>query len=283
MMKKIFNQLLYPNILIIILFTIISSSGLIYVFLQSKEESILAYVIYTFSMYTLTVCVLYIIKFIKLDKHNDIKNTLYKNKYFKQYCTEFLYRNKVNTFSSFIFNLLYFLFRLIVGLYYDSIWFVSISIYYLIIALLKLMISICHIKNYFNNKIYLFTSLILLLLNIPLLGIIILVIVEKNSNVYKGFVIYAIAFYTFYALTLSIINMIKYKHSDNNIFKLSKTISFITALVSIFMLEASMLQTFPSDLEFSTIMNATTGGVVWIIIVIYCIALFIKFKKINQM
>ena len=74
MMKKIFNQLLYPNILIIILFTIISSSGLIYVFLQSKEESILAYVIYTFSMYSLTVCVLYIIKFIKLDKHNDIKN-----------------------------------------------------------------------------------------------------------------------------------------------------------------------------------------------------------------
>lgn len=279
MMKKIFNQLLYPNILIIILFTIISSNGLIYVFLQSKEESILAYVIYTFSMYTLTVCVLYIIKFIKLDKFKDIKNTLYKNKFFKQYCTEFLYRNKVNTFSSFIFNLLYFFFRLIVGLYYDSIWFVSISIYYLIIALLKLMISICHIKNYFNNKIYLFTSLILLLLNIPLLRIIILVIVENNSNVYEGFVIYAIAFYTFYALTLSIVNMIKYKHSDNNIFKLSKTISFITALVSIFMLEASMLQTFPSNLEFSAIMNATTGGVVWIIIVIYCIALFIKFKK----
>ena len=278
-MKKLFNQLLYPNVLIIILLTIISSSGLIYVFLYSLDESIFAYIIYTLSMYTLTVWVLYIIEFIRLDKFNDIKNALYKNKYICKYCTEFLYRNKVNSFLSFVFNLLYFFFRLIVGIYYESIWFVSISIYCLIIALLKLIISICHIKNYFTKKIYLLTSLTLLLLNIPLLGIIILVIVENNSNVYKGFIIYAIAFYTFYALILSIVNMIKYKSSDNNVFKLSKTISFITALVSIFMLEAAMLQTFSSCLELSTIMNSITGGVVWIIIVIYCIALFIKFKN----
>ncbi len=278
-MKKLFNQLLYPNVLIIILLTIISSCGLIYVFLYSLDESILAYIIYTLSMYTLTVWVLYIIVFIRLGKFNDIRNTLYKNKYICKYCTEFLYRNKVNSFLSFVFNLLYFFFRLIVGIYYESIWFVSLSIYCLIIALLKLMISLCHIKNYFNKKIYLLTSLTLLLLNIPLLGIIILVIVENNSNVYKGFIIYAIAFYTFYALILSIINMIKYKHSDNNIFKLSKTISFITALVSIFMLEAAMLQTFSSSLELSAIMNSITGGVAWIIIVIYCITLFVKFKK----
>ena len=59
--KEIGRKILFPHILIIVLFAVISVAGLVYVFMNHKEASWLAYVLYGFSAYSLVILVIFLI------------------------------------------------------------------------------------------------------------------------------------------------------------------------------------------------------------------------------
>ena len=91
--KKIGKKLLFPNIFIIILFTIISAAALFYVFSNGLEASWFAYVFYFISSYALTILVAFCCMTIR-GKYRIIKQKMLKNSWGNRYLTDAAFRTQ---------------------------------------------------------------------------------------------------------------------------------------------------------------------------------------------
>ncbi len=282
-MNNKIKKILYPNIFIILVLVVLSFVLLYIVFNKHLDYRVFGYVVYVVSAYTLIVSILKIINVcIEYKKIKEDNKYLFKNEFLNNCFNDKIYRSHVFTICSFLFDFLYFIFRMYIGIFYDSFWFVLIALYYLGLSLLRVYVLIQSRRKINNYKLYLHTTFLLFPLNIVLLNVIILVVKNNETYIYQGYIIYLIAFYTFYILTLSIINYIKYKNHTNLIFSISKTISFICSLVSIFTLQTAMISTFSNDVEFRLIMNTFTGITVLIFIIVIQIRLLINYKKYSK-
>ena len=96
---------------------------------------------------------------------------------------------------------------------------------------------------------------------------------------FKGLMIYCSAAYTFYRLSLSIFNIVKVKKQDSLMVEAIKDISFIDALISIFVLQISMVQEFAANTDQLMPLNGVTGLMVCAGII--TVALFMIFKYIK--
>ena len=97
---------------------------------------------------------------------------------------------------------------------------------------------------------------------------------KKAPAVSDVFVITS-ATYTFYILTVSIMDLIKYRKYESPVLSAAKAIRFAQALVSLLSLEASILVQFGDDESYRRLMLALTGAAVCVIVVsmsIYMIA-----------
>ena len=97
----------------------------------------------------------------------------------------------------------------------------------------------------------------------------------------------AMATYTFTALTMAIINVVKYKKYNSPVFSASKAISLAAALVSMLTLESTMLTAFRD--ETMTVaeqewMLGATGGVISVLIVEAAVYMIVTgTKKLKQL
>lgn len=121
---------------------------------------------------------------------------------------------------------------------------------------------------------------LMLVLNSAISVIAIMVVFEDQTIVYPGFMIYAMAAFAFYCLTMGIVNMVKYWHRNNPIFSAVKRIGMAKALVSIFTLQVAMLTQFGSgDYLMNRLFNAITGFAVCTIITVMAILMLVGVKK----
>lgn len=126
---------------------------------------------------------------------------------------------------------------------------------------------------------YRLCGIILMLLNISLTGIVILVVLTNEGFQYAGYLIYVMAMYVFYNVTIAAINVVKYRKYHSPLMSAAKVICLASALVSMLSLETAMLAQFggtdSAQESFRQIMTACTGAGVCIIILgmaIYMIA-----------
>lgn len=139
-------------------------------------------------------------------------------------------------------------------------------------------------KKYNNEinqcKTYRNCGILFIFLTIAFSGIIVLIYTSNMYFEYAGYMIYAVAFYTFYRLTLSIINIFKAKKQDNLYVKSIRNINLASALVSILVLQVAMFQAFSPE-QNTSIANALTGAGVAIIILTLGIMMIIKSQKLK--
>ena len=96
--------------------------------------------------------------------------------------------------------------------------------------------------------------------------------------------IYCSAAYTFYKLSLSIYNIIKAKKQESLLVEAVKDISFVDALVSIFVLQVSMLHMFSENSgNIFVTLNALTGSLVCFGILIVAVMMILKFIKVKKL
>ena len=97
----------------------------------------------------------------------------------------------------------------------------------------------------------------------------------------------AMAAYTFTALTMAIINVVKYKKYNSPVFSASRVISLAAALVSMLTLESTMLTTFRDETMTAAEqkwMLGATGGVISVLIVATAIYMIVTgTKKLKQL
>lgn len=122
------------------------------------------------------------------------------------------------------------------------------------------------------------------LLNIPMGGMIVLMVRTNSGFSYPGYIIYLSAIYTFYAMIISVINLVKFRRLGSPILSVAKVLNFVSAMMSVLGLQTAMISRFSENGEnYRKMMNAVTGAFVWgIVIVIAVYMLFYSGKMMRK-
>ena len=269
--KKIGKALLFPHIAIMLILVPMATVLLVGSMVFIGTTSPIAIASYVLAAYTLTVWCFKIptlIKFFKTFKD--------ENKYARAWLDDTRLRVNVSLYGSLVWNSLYGVFQLWLGFYHHTFWFCSLGAYYICLAAMRFFL-VRHTRRYAAGERmetelvkYRACGWVFLLMNLSLALIIFFMVYWNRTFEHHMITAIAMAAYTFSALTIAIVNVIKYRKYNSPVFSASKAISLAAALVSVLTLEATMLTTFGNGtmtaLEQKLLLGAT-GAVISSLIV----------------
>ena len=203
----------------------------------------------------------------------------------RKYVNDLSFRGSVSLYQGMTVNFLYVIFRIAVGIRYASVWFISMAVYYLVLAFLRLSLILSHNHKSIIDEIHCYrrTAWLLFLLNLPMGGMILLMVLTNAGYSYPGYVIYLSAMYTFYTTVTSVINLIRFRKLGSPILSAAKVLNFIAALMSILGLQTAMIAQFSTEGEnYRKMMNAITGGVVWLSVILTAVYMLYRSKKLKD-
>ena len=276
--KKWINKLLYPPTWVLCTVPPVVFALLIYLFQTDRAEGTPANIVFCLSAYSLVIWCLAIPKAIagyqkwKADFFNNspLIHRLSATRFGARFIHSLAFRGSVSIYRGMFINFLYVIFRGVTGVMYGSVWFISMAAYYLGLGLLRGYLSICYRKAESTHDIsceyacYRKTAWLLFLLNIPMGGMIILMITTNSGFTYPGYVIYLSAIYTFLILGLSIKNLFMFRKLGSPILSAAMTLNFVAAIMSILGLQTAMIVRFSTSGEhFRIMMNTITGSCVY--------------------
>ncbi len=249
-----------------------------------RKQTFAHFVLYFLSAVCLTYLVYLIVYLIPIIK-KEFKLVMSKNKYTNKFVTSYGFRAFIFAICSFVINVGYVVLMGVVSIVIKSPWFGIFAIYYLMLSLMRgsvLWSKKKHIKN--EEKTYLAVAISLLILTIVASALVVLTYRGADLARFKGWLIYCSAAYTFYKLGLSIYNIIKAKRQDSLLVESVKDISFVDAIVSIFVLQVSLIQLIPNKpWNKAMALNALTGSLVCIGIVAVAIMMIVKYIKVRRL
>lgn len=279
--KNIYNKLLFPPIWLIIVLSIISSAVLTSVFMKGAEQSPVAYVSYAVSAYTLmTICAFFVKTLPKC--YQRTRQKIYDHPLGNRYMTNIAFKLRVSLYISLMINLAYSAFKLVTGILYSSFWLGAVAVYYILLSLLR-FILLSYIRRdeekqgiLYEWQKYRICGVLLLILNLSLAGIVFQMVWQNKGYMYPGVLIFVVAAYTFYIVTISIIDTVRYRKYNSPVLSASKAIRLVAALVSLLSLETAMLVQFGENEVFRRRMTAITGAGVCSMVLSISIYMIIK-------
>lgn len=271
-------------------------AALILIFASEQTESALAYPVYLMSAYSLAVLIAalpVLAKRIRQHKANLLNRSKLMQKiassaFVDQYLHDPAFRGSVSIYQGMIVYFLYVLFRIATGIRYASVWFISMAVYYMVLGGLRAYLISSYRRREagglsFEYCCYRRTAWLLFLLNIPMGGMIVLMVRTNSSFFYPGYIIYLSALYTFYTMAVSIVNLVKFRKLGSPILSAAKVLNFVSAMMSILGLQTAMISRFSVNGEnYRGLMNAVTGGFVYGIVVMIAVYMLLHSRKIRK-
>ena len=285
-MKRVWTlleRLLHPPKWVLLTLPPIVFAALIYVLLKGKN-SMPAYMIYCMSAYCLTIWVLPLPRLFRKAKANMI-HRLTGTVFGEKYIGDLAFRGSVSIYQGMMVNFLYVVFRIFVGIRYASVWFLTIAIYYLLLGIMRLSLILSYRNRNMKSELrcYRRTAWLLFLLNIPMGGMIVLMVLTDSGYSYPGYVIYLSALYTFYTIILAIVNLVKFRKLGSPILSAAKVLNFVAALMSMLGLQTAMISQFSTEGDnFRRLMNAITGGGVWFSVILIAVYMLLHSRKMKE-
>ena len=171
-------------------------------------------------------------------------------------------------------NLIYAVFNGVLGIIFHSYWFISLAAYYLVLGMMRGYVIIGNRKNRPVSSLMKVCGIGMIMLAVTLSGITCMAIAEEHNPKFPMVVMIAIAAYTFYMATMSIISSVKARRRKNVIHILLRDIVMTGMVGSMMALERSMLGTFgDGDGHFLMIMESATGAAGFILVLIMAVSL----------
>ena len=281
--KKIGKALLLPPIAIMIILIPIATVLLVYSMVFLGTQSVAAIVSYVLAAYTLTIwCfkIPYLIRYFKTFKN--------ENKYARIWRSSPGLRVNVSLYGTLIYNTAYALLQLGLGFWHHSLWFYALAGYYICLAVMRFFLVQFTIKNKPGEKMrqelirYRLCGIIFLLMNVALSLMVFFIVYWNRTFRHHEITTIALAAYTFSALTIAIVNVIKYRKYNSPVYSASKAISFAAACVSMLTLETTMLTTFGDgtmDAVTRKIFIGCTGGVISVFVIMMAVYMIRQSNK----
>ena len=284
--KKIGKKLLFPPIGLMVILVLVSAVALILVFVKGMEQSIPAYIIYVLAFYTLSVVTVFC-SMVLPKQYSTIKQKIYDDPLGNRFLTDRVFRTNVSLSVSFVISMLYVGLNLWSWHMLKSYWFTVLAVYYSVMAVMRfLLVRYVRIQKIGTNilgewKRSRICACILLLINLSLSGAVLMILYQQKGYDYPGIMIYVMALYTFYALTMSIVDIVKYRKMGSPVMSTAKIVSLSAALVSMLNLETAMFALFGADMapEHQRIFIILTGAGVSITVVTLSVILIVNANK----
>lgn len=284
--KKIGKKLLFPPIGLMVILVIVSAVALILVFVKGMAQSIPAYIIYVLAFYTLSVVTVFCAMVLP-KQYSTIKQKIYDDPLGNRFLTDRVFRTNVSLSVSFVISMLYVGLNLWSWHMLKSYWFTVLAVYYSVMAVMRfLLVRYVRIQKIGTNilgewKRSRICACILLLINLSLSGAVLMILYQQKGYDYPGIMIYVMALYTFYALTMSIVDIVKYRKMGSPVMSTAKIVSLSAALVSMLNLETAMFAQFGADMapEHQRIFIILTGAGVSITVVTLSVILIVNANK----
>lgn len=156
----------------------------------------------------------------------------------------------VSSSGSFLVSIVFAVYNGYLGIYYQSLWHGSICIYYIIISVLRAALVISDIAisradrktNSSKRKtVFILTHVVLLVMNLSLIVPISLMVKMEKPVDMTLIPAIAMAAYTTYKIIIASINMARKRKTENILVKEQRTINFIDALLSIAVLQNTLI------------------------------------------
>jgi len=281
--KKIGKSIIFPHIAIMLVLLPVSIVFLVYSMIFMGTESITAIISYVLAFYTLVVWCIKIPKLIKWFK--TFRN---ENKYVILWRQDVLLRIKLSLYGSLIWNTAYAVFQLGLGFFHHSFWFYSLAGYYISLAVMRFFL-LRHTRIHKSEKRmreellkYRACGIVFLVMNLALALMIFFMVYWNRTFVHHEITAIAMAAYTFTALTMAIVNIVRYRKFGSPVYSAAKAISLAAACVSMLTLESTMLTAFGDgtmDMMSRKIMLGATGGVISAFIIGMAIFMIVQSNK----
>ena len=206
----------------------------------------------------------------------------------KQFLTrwkqDYDYKTMVSAAVSFAVTVVFALFNGFLGVAHRSLWHGTICVYYLILATLRGGIIAAErrlparpdqAKN--RGRVYLASSVLLLILNISLFVPISLMVRQQKPVSLTLIPAIAMAAYTTYKITMASIHLKRRKRSADRLIRLLRTLNFIDALVSVLTLQNTLIMVNSSGGQLAMLpLTAITSGAVWLAVLLLSVSAIVR-------
>lgn len=287
--QSILNRLLYPPKWVLALLPGLSFPALIWVFSTGSSTHFLAYVVYVLSAYALTVLVAAAPKLLRWLRAGfpvcAPVQRFRQSRFGGRYWDDLAFRGSVSIYQGMTVNFLYVAFRIVASIRYASVWFLSMAVYYLVLGILRAYLILCyrHRTPALELRCYRRTAGLLFLLNIPMGGMILLMVRTNSSDAYPDTILYLSALYTFYAMALAIRNVVKFRRLGSPILSAAKVLHLISAMMSILGLQSAMISHFSKHGDsYRRMMNAITGSFVYGAVIVLAAAMLLRSRRLRK-
>ena len=222
--------------------------------LRADEHDALAYFSYLLSTYALIIGVTGLARLFRAVgtrlRSSRLMQKLHENARLARYLDDPLFRAEINLYFGTAVNALYIFIKFFSGVALRSGWLIAFALYYVVLTVLR-----ASLVNYVRQhemkrdlraeyRRYRLVGILLLGLNVVLSGIISRMIAHNDAYDYPGILIYAMAAYTFYAVILSVVALVRFRRHGSPILSAIKVVNLTAAMVALLSLEATMLQRF---------------------------------------
>lgn len=294
--KRFWDRFLHPSKRVVCAVPTASFAALIFIFATNREESAAAYPVFLLSAYSLVILLAVLPalagRFTRSKEHlwrrsrllRKVSSTAFGGRYLRDQ----LYRSGIHIYQGMLVNFLYMLFRFVSAARYASIWFFSMAVYYMVLCIMRAYLAFGYRRREgkgtsYELRYYRRTAGMLFILNIPMGGMIILMIRTNSGFIYPGYLIYLSALYTLYMMAFSVVNLVKFRKMGSPILSAAKVLNFVSAMMSVLGLQTAMIARFSSHGEgYRKMMNAITGGAVFLIVMVTVAVMMIQSSKIQK-
>lgn len=285
---KFIKSLLFPPIALTLVLLPISIVLLVYSMIFSGTKSPIAIFSYVLAFYTLTLWVLKTPQLIKF-----FRNLKYDNRFLKKWFSDARLRVNVSLYGALFFNVAYGLLQLGLGFWHKTFWYHSLAGYYICLALMRFFL-ISHLsKNKAGENLraelirYRRCGIVFLTMNLALSLIVFFMVYWNRTFVHHEITAISMATYTFTALTLSIINVIRYRRYESPVYSASKIIGLTSALVSMLTLSSTLLTTFGNGSMSplgTKILLASVGSAICLFVILLAVYMIVtSTKKLKEL
>ena len=281
--KKVWDKIKTPHgiwLTLFYVFFVVAVTGTLVLVIMVPKQTILHYMLYVVSALSLTYFVYTMVIFAPKIKAGII-NVLQKYKFTNSLLKDYGYRTIVFGVCSFIINVAFISLVAVMAFMSKTAWYFTLTIYYIVLAFMKG--NVFHSKRKYGTELkearaYRFTGIMFIVMTIAFSGVMVLIYKANRYFEYAGLLIYVVAAFTFYKLTLAIYNIFKVRKYDDLYLQNIRNINLASALISIIILQVAMFQAFSPQYN-SGFANALTGAGVSAIILTLGILMIIKANK----
>ena len=196
------------------------------------------------------------------------------------------YRIILSAAASFAFNLLYTIYHIVLGVLNLSFWFIAMCAFYGIFATMRFSAVLFERNRQklpsddTERFVMKLSGTLLVILSIVLATVNYISLSQNIAAKHGEIIMITIATYTFYKITMAIVKAVKQHKNPSPLLRTIRNIRYAEVAASILTLQRSMLVSFGSmstgNIHF---MNAVTGAVVCLFILILGLSMIIKIKR----